>query len=67
MPEFRFKELEPQGVQDNADGTEAHGRRTEHGVQLPAQGGEKHTRRQGDAQSVVDEGPEEVFPDVADD
>ena len=55
-----------QGIQHHADGAQTHGRRTEHGVQLPVQGRVEHACRQGDAKTVVTQGPEKIFLNIAD-
>ena len=59
------EEVQPERVGDDAETGEAHGRRAEHGVQLPAEELDEHARRQRDADHIVDERPEQVLVDVA--
>ena len=61
-----LKELEPQGVCDNAHRAEAHGGSGEHGVELESEGDKQHARSQRDADGVIEEGPEQILLDVAD-
>ena len=61
-----LKELEPQGIGDNAHRAEAHGGSGEHGVELESEGDKQHARSQRDADGVVEEGPEQILLDVAD-
>ena len=58
-------EIQAQGVGYHAEAGQGHGRRSEHGVQLPTPQGYECSRRQGNPQSVVAEGPEQIFSDVA--
>lgn len=62
----RLKELEPQGIGDNAHRAEAHGGSGEHGIELESEGDKQHARSQRDADGVVEEGPEQILLDVAD-
>ena len=61
---IRLEEVEPQGVQHDADAREAHGRRADHRRKLDAEGWIQHASRDGDADDVVDERPEKIFLDV---
>ena len=60
----RVKGVQPQGICDDADAGQAHGRGGDHRVQRDAEARE-HARRQRDADGVVEERPEQVLMDVA--
>ena len=59
------EQIQPQSICHHAEAGQGHGRRPEHGIQLPPQEGNEQTRRQGDAQGVVAEGPEQILADVS--
>ena len=59
-----IEQIQTQGIAHHAEAGKAHGGGTEHRVQGQAEGDE-HTGRQRDADDVVDEGPEQIFVDVA--
>ena len=68
---FRFdflglEEAKPQGVGDHKYGAEAHGCCADHGVQENAESGIQCARCHGNAQAVIEECPEQIFPDIAD-
>ena len=65
LPLVGGESIEAQGVGHHAEAGQRHSRRGQHGVQgdaHPHQG----TRRNGNADDVVEKGPEEVFLDVLD-
>ena len=67
---LRVLGLEPaqaQRIAHHKHRAEAHRERAEHRVHLELEGGVEHARRDGNADGVVEERPEEVFLDVADD
>ncbi len=57
-------QIQPQRIGHHTEGGEAHGRRTEHGIELPAQKGDKYACRQGDANAVVEKCPEQILMDI---
>ena len=61
---MQLAQVQPQGVGHHAEAGQAHGCSTELGVQGQAKGDE-HTGCKGDADGVVEEGPEQVFVNVA--
>ena len=61
----QLEEVQPQRVRDHAEARQAHRRRAEHRVQRPAEQGDVQPRRQGDADHIVEEGPEQVLVDVS--
>ena len=67
LARFSLEKAQPQGVGHHAEGGKAHGGGGEHGVELPAQQGKEDPGGQGDADDVVNERPEQVLADVADD
>ena len=67
---LRVLGLEPaqaQRIAHHKHRAEAHRERAEHRVHLELEVGVEHARRDGNADGVVEERPEEVFLDVADD
>ena len=59
------REIQTQSVGYHAEAGQGHGRRPEHGVQLPAPEGNEQASRQRDPQRVVAERPEQILTDVA--
>ena len=58
-----LKQVQTKGIGDNAEAGQAHGSCSEHRVQRQSQGDE-HPSSQGDANGVIEEGPEQVLVDV---
>ena len=61
-----LEQPQPQGIGHHEDTAHAHGRRAQHGAELQAEGRIQRTGGDGDAQGIVEEGPEEVLLDVPD-
>ncbi len=61
---MHIKKIQPQCVRDDAKAGKAHRRRAEHGIERNAHTGE-NARRDGNADGVIEERPEQVFFDVA--
>ena len=61
-----LEEVQAQGVRYDAEGAEAHRSRAQHRVERQARPN-KAARGDGDADGVIEEGPEQVHADVADD
>ena len=62
----RLEKFEAQCVQHHEDAGHAHRRGADHRVETDVEGDVEHARREGDAQRVVKERPEEILLDVAD-
>ena len=56
---------QPQGIGHHKDGAAAHSRRTEHGTQSDAKG-RQHACRNGNAQAVIEQGPEQILSNIPD-
>ena len=63
QPSFRHRIAKPQGIAHHGYGTHGHGRGGEHRVEQHAEERIEHSGRDGNAQHVVEEGPEKVLSD----
>ena len=63
----RLEEAQAQGVHADREARQTHGSGADHGIEADAKGRIEDTRSQGDADDVVEEGPEQVFFDILDD
>ena len=55
-----------QGVGHHKNTAQAHGCGTQHRTELKAKDWIKNTCRNGNSQAVIEEGPEQILPDIAD-
>ena len=58
------EKVQPEGVGHYAEAGQAHGRRSEHRIQLPSQQRIPHSRGQRNSDHIIDKGPEQVLMNI---